>query len=155
MPVCFSFRMPPGRKYRYGKKEYYEEKLRDGHVQRPDPWKTAHLYDSADLFRNPTASVQRCGCDRCGTFRGQPVSGGGGFHNGADQPDDQYLYRTVRGCQCHRGEILRSEAGKRRAGYDPYGHGTQHRQRSFSDHCGSASLETNAGTHGNPGRCDR
>ena len=44
---------------------------------------------------------------------------------------------------------------KRRAGYDPHGHGTQHRQRSFSDHCGSASLEANAGTHGNSGRCDR
>ena len=53
-----------------GKKEYYEEKLRNGHVQRSDPRKTAHLYDSADLFRNPAASVQRCGCDRCGTFRG-------------------------------------------------------------------------------------
>ena len=93
--------------------------------------------------------------DRCGTLRGQPVSGGGGFHNGADQPDDQYLYRTVRGCQCYRGEILRSEAGKRRAGYDPYGHGAQHRQRSFSDRYGPASLTTDAGTHGNTGRCDR
>ena len=36
-----------------------------------------------------------------------------------------------------------------------HGHGTQHCQRSFSDHCGSASLEANAGTHGNSGRCDR
>ena len=32
--------MLPERRYRYGKKEYYEEKLRNGHVQWPDPRKT-------------------------------------------------------------------------------------------------------------------